>query len=81
MARQGRLRSSWSTTTSPACCRSIRPGKLLDIPDYRDQDEGRRSTPGRYFQVAEPGTGWGGTNISDPLSVLGRSTRRRRGRA
>src|SRR5438094_189490 len=33
--------------------------------------EGRRSTPGRYFQVAEPGTGWGGTKISDPLSVLG----------
>lgn len=31
---------------------------------------GRRSTPGRYFQVAEPGTGWGGTNISDPLSIL-----------
>jgi hypothetical protein len=35
-------------------------GKLLDIPDT-----------GRYFQVAEPGTGWGGTKISDPLSVLG----------
>jgi hypothetical protein len=33
--------------------------------------KGRRSTPGRYFQVAEPGIGWGGTNISDPLSVLG----------
>ncbi len=33
--------------------------------------KGRRSTPGRYFQVAEPGTGWGGTNISDPLSILG----------
>src|SRR5262249_3587239 len=24
----------------------------------------------RYFQVAEPGTGWGGTNISDPLSIV-----------
>jgi len=33
--------------------------------------KGRRSTPGRYFQVAEPGTGWGGTQISDPLTVLG----------
>ena len=33
--------------------------------------KGRRSTPGRYFQVAEPGTGWGGTKISDPLSILG----------
>ena len=31
---------------------------------------GRRSTPGRYFQVAEPGTGWGGTNISEPLSII-----------
>ena len=29
--------------------------------------KGRRSTPGRYFQVAEPGTAWGGTNIEDPL--------------
>ncbi|MGR3805604.1 6-hydroxynicotinate reductase [Marinibacterium profundimaris] len=32
---------------------------------------GRRSTPGRYFQVAEPGTGWGGTNMTDPLTILG----------
>ncbi len=32
---------------------------------------GRRSTPGRYFQVAEPGTGWGGTDLTDPLSILG----------
>ncbi|MBR0642494.1 6-hydroxynicotinate reductase [Plastoroseomonas hellenica] len=31
---------------------------------------GRRSTPGRYFQVAHPGTGWGGTDISDPLSII-----------
>src|ERR1700736_576777 len=46
-------------------------GKLLDIADTGIKMKGRRSTPGRYFQVAEPGTGWGGTNISDPLSVLG----------
>src|SRR3982075_707727 len=46
-------------------------GKLLDIPDTGIKMKGRRSTPGRYFQVAEPGTGWGGTTISDPLSVLG----------
>ncbi len=46
-------------------------GKMLDIPDTGIKMKGRRSTPGRYFQVAEPGTGWGGTNISDPLSVLG----------
>ena len=32
--------------------------------------KGRRSTPGRYFQVAEPGTGWGGTDIADPLAIL-----------
>ena len=31
---------------------------------------GRRSTPGRYFQVAEPGTGWGGTDIADPLEII-----------
>jgi hypothetical protein len=46
-------------------------GKMLDIPDTGIKMKGRRSTPGRYFQVAEPGTGWGGTKISDPLSVLG----------
>lgn len=32
---------------------------------------GRKSTPGRYFQVAEPGTGWGGTDVTDPLAILG----------
>jgi hypothetical protein len=31
---------------------------------------GRKSTPGRYFQVANPGTGWGGTDITDPLSII-----------
>src|ERR1700719_2068673 len=46
-------------------------GKLLDIADTGIKMKGRRSTPGRYFQVAEPGTGWGGTGISDPLSILG----------
>ena len=45
-------------------------GKLLGIPDTGIKIKGRRSTPGRYFQVAEPGTGWGGTNIADPLSIL-----------
>jgi hypothetical protein len=46
-------------------------GKLLDIPPTGLKMKGRRSTPGRYFQVAHPGTGWGGTDISDPLSILG----------
>src|SRR5689334_15914920 len=46
-------------------------GKLLGIPETGIKLKGRRSTPGRYFKVAEPGTSWGGTNIEDPLSILG----------
>ena len=46
-------------------------GKLLYIPPTGIKIKGRRSTPGRYFQVAEPGIGWGGTNIADPLTILG----------
>jgi hypothetical protein len=45
-------------------------GKYLGVQDTGIRMKGRRSTPGRYFQVAEPGTGWGGTNISDPLTIL-----------
>lgn len=45
-------------------------GKLLGMPPTGLRIKGRRSTPGRYFQVAEPGSGWGGTNINDPLSIL-----------
>ena len=45
-------------------------GRYLGIRDTGIRVNGRKSTPGRYFQVAEPGTGWGGTNISDPLSIL-----------
>jgi hypothetical protein len=45
-------------------------GKMLGIRATGLKIKGRRSTPGRYFRVAEPGTGWGGTNISDPLSIL-----------
>jgi hypothetical protein len=32
---------------------------------------GHRSTPGRYFRVSEPGQGWGGTRLTDPLEILG----------
>ena len=32
--------------------------------------KGRRSTAGRYFKVANPGTGWGGTDILDPLNII-----------
>ncbi len=46
-------------------------GKLLDVPPTGIKILGRRSTPGRYFRVAEPGTGWGGTDIADPLTILG----------
>jgi hypothetical protein len=45
-------------------------GKLLGIRETGIRLKGRRSTPGRYFQVAEPGTAWGGTNIDDPRSIL-----------
>lgn len=45
-------------------------GRYLGIEDSGAAIRGRRSTMGRYFQVAEPGTGWGGTNISDPLAIL-----------
>jgi hypothetical protein len=45
-------------------------GKMLGIRETGIDIQGRRSTPGRYFQVALPGTGWGGTNISDPLKIL-----------
>jgi len=46
-------------------------GKVLDWPDTGIDIKGRRSTPGRYFQVADPGLGWGGTDIEDPLVILG----------
>jgi hypothetical protein len=45
-------------------------GKMLGVRETGIAIHGRRSTPGRYFQVAQPGTGWGGTNISDPLTIL-----------
>lgn len=46
-------------------------GKLLGMSPSGIRIKGRRSTPGRYFQVAEPGSGWGGTDIQDPLGILG----------
>ena len=46
-------------------------GKVLGWPDTGIRIKGRRSTPGRYFQVAQPGLGWGGTDIADPLTILG----------
>lgn len=46
-------------------------GKVLGVRETGIRIIGRRSTPGRYFQVAQPGTGWGGTDIDDPLTILG----------
>ena len=46
-------------------------GKVLGWKPTGIKILGRRSTPGRYFQVAEPGTGWGGTALTDPLDILG----------
>jgi hypothetical protein len=46
-------------------------GKVLGWADTGIKILGRRSTPGRYFQVAQPGLGWGGTDIEDPLAILG----------
>jgi len=45
-------------------------GRYLDLPPAGIKVKGRRSTPGRYFQVANPGQGWGGTDVTDPLSIL-----------
>jgi len=45
-------------------------GRFLGMPPSGIRIRGRKSTPGRYFQVANPGTGWGGTDISDPLSIV-----------
>jgi len=46
-------------------------GKVLGWEDTGIKILGRKSTPGRYFKVSEPGLGWGGTAIDDPLSILG----------
>ncbi len=45
-------------------------GRCLDMKPAGIRVRGRRSTPGRYFQVAEPGSGWGGTNVEDPLEII-----------
>ena len=45
-------------------------GKFIDMPPAGIKVRGRRSTPGRYFQVADHGSGWGGTDIVDPLDII-----------
>jgi hypothetical protein len=45
-------------------------GRFLHLPASGIRIRGRKSTPGRYFRVANPGTGWGGTDITDPLAIV-----------
>ncbi|MBH61484.1 MAG: 6-hydroxynicotinate reductase [Alphaproteobacteria bacterium] len=45
-------------------------GRFLGMEPAGIRVRGRRSTPGRYFQVAKPGSGWGGTDITDPLAII-----------
>ena len=45
-------------------------GRCLSMRPSGIRIKGRKSTPGRYFQVANPGTGWGGTDIADPMSII-----------
>ena len=45
-------------------------GRCLDMRPSGIKIRGRKSTPGRYFQVANPGTGWGGTDLVDPLTII-----------
>ncbi|MGV8988866.1 MAG: 6-hydroxynicotinate reductase [Cypionkella sp.] len=46
-------------------------GKVLGWLPTGIRIKGHRSTPGRYFRVSEPGLGWGGTRLTDPLEILG----------
>jgi hypothetical protein len=45
-------------------------GKVVGVQATGIRIGGHKSTPGRYFHVAEPGSGWGGTNLSDPLAII-----------
>ncbi len=47
-------------------------GRFLAMRPAGIRVRGRRSTPGRYFQVANPGLAWGGTDVTDPLDIIDR---------
>ncbi len=47
-------------------------GRFLGLRPAGIRVRGRRSTPGRYFQVASPGLAWGGTDVVDPLAIIDR---------
>ncbi len=46
-------------------------GKVIGWEPTGIKIKGHRSTPGRYFRVSEPGQGWGGTRLTNPLEILG----------
>jgi len=52
-------------------------GKVLGWKPTGIRIKGHRSTPGRYFRVSEPGLGWGGTRLTDPLEILGAWNRKK----
>jgi hypothetical protein len=45
-------------------------GKVVGVRPTGIRIGGHKSTPGRYFHVAEPGSGWGGTDLDDPLAII-----------
>lgn len=47
-------------------------GRYLGMQPSGIKIIGRKSTPGRYFNVSEPGLGWGGTQVEAPLDIIKR---------
>jgi 6-hydroxynicotinate reductase len=45
-------------------------GAVLGMTPSGIRMRGRRSTPGRYFGIAAPGSGWGGTDLQDPIDIV-----------
>ncbi len=45
-------------------------GKFLGMKSSGLRLRGRKSTPGRIFQVADAGTGFGGTTVKNPLDLI-----------
>ena len=45
-------------------------GQFIDMKPAGIRVRGRRSTLGRYFQVADHGAVGGGTDVSDPLEII-----------
>jgi len=45
-------------------------GRYLGMKPAGVKIIGRKSTPGRYFNVSEPGLGWGGTKVDEPLDII-----------